>query len=65
MVESMVLMHNIKSWSLGLFGSMFYVRTALEIQFGNEGNVGPLMVDYSSHFLQITKKNNHLKLGTM
>jgi hypothetical protein len=56
MVENMGLMHNIKSWSLGLFRFMSSVRTTLEIQFGNEGNVGPLMAYYSSHFLQTIRK---------
>jgi hypothetical protein len=63
MVESMGLMHNIKSWSFGLFGSMSFVHTTPNIQFGNERNVGPLMACYSSHFLQIVTKTTISKLA--
>jgi hypothetical protein len=57
MAETLGLMqNNIKSWSLGLFGSMSSAHTALEIQSRNDRNVDPLMACCSYHFLQTIKK---------
>lgn len=57
MAETLGLMHNnIKSWSLGLFGSMSFAHTSLEIQSRNDKNVGPLMACCCYHFLQTIKK---------